>query len=211
MWTDLPLFPGSAYYYVWFQDDRFVEQVYTYVPQELEKKASLLKQFGLYEEKELKHDQSIPKTKELNKVYLLKYYVSEEAITFRLSNGVIQVKNAYMMGNRLRWLILYLQYSSTFSSTISWFCTMRARNWCLLIQNASWHVTTPTTFCVQQALKSLKPFNMLFLSYNYKTVVDERLCRRKDGRDMRRNKTLPWYLSIHTIAVNISAWISGLT
>lgn len=28
---------------------------------------------------------------QLNKIYLLKYYVSEEAITFRLSNGVVQV------------------------------------------------------------------------------------------------------------------------
>lgn len=74
------------------KDDRYVEQIYRHVPYELEKKASLLQKFGTYEEKELKHDQSIPKTKQLNKVYLLKYYVSEEAITFRLSNGVIQVK-----------------------------------------------------------------------------------------------------------------------
>ncbi|GAN04909.1 protein serine/threonine kinase [Mucor ambiguus] len=84
---------GSAYYYVSYraEDDRYVEQIYTHVPHELEKKASLLQRFGAYEEKELKHDQSIPKSKQLNKVYLLKYYVSKEAITFRLSNGVIQL------------------------------------------------------------------------------------------------------------------------
>ncbi|KAL9539591.1 hypothetical protein MBANPS3_010176 [Mucor bainieri] len=83
----------SAYYYVSYraEEDRYVEQVYANLPQELEKKAKLLQRFGAYEEKELKHDQSIPKTKRLNKVYLLKYYVSEEAITFRLSNGVIQL------------------------------------------------------------------------------------------------------------------------
>ncbi|KAG1107395.1 hypothetical protein G6F42_016380 [Rhizopus arrhizus] len=78
---------SSAYYYVSYraEDDRYVEQIYTNVPSELNKKVSLLQKFGMYEERELKHDQSIPKTKQLNKIYLLKYYVSEEAITFRLT------------------------------------------------------------------------------------------------------------------------------
>lgn len=98
-WTDWLLtcfryvYIHSAYYYVSYrpEDDRYVEQIYTQVPSELEKKVHLLQKFGNYEEKELKHDQSIPKTAQLNKIYLLKYYVSEEAITFRLSNGAVQL------------------------------------------------------------------------------------------------------------------------
>ncbi|KAI8641306.1 hypothetical protein BD408DRAFT_418302 [Parasitella parasitica] len=84
---------SSAYYYVSYraEDDRYVEQIYNNIPPELEKKAKLLHKFGSYEEKELKHDQTIPKTTQLNKIYLLKYYVDEEAITFRLSNGAVQL------------------------------------------------------------------------------------------------------------------------
>lgn len=108
---------GSAYYYVSYraEDDRYVEQIYTNVPSELNKKVSLLQKFGMYEEKELKHDQPIPKTKQLNKIYLLKYYVSEEAITFRLSNGAVQVKSLYHEHRTP--LIDILQNSSTFSNT----------------------------------------------------------------------------------------------
>ncbi|CEP11079.1 hypothetical protein [Parasitella parasitica] len=84
---------SSAYYYVSYraEDDRYVEQIYNSVPAELEKKARLLQKFGSYEQKELKHDQTIPKTTQLNKTYLLKYYVDQEAITFRLSNGAVQL------------------------------------------------------------------------------------------------------------------------
>lgn len=79
--------PGSrgAYIESNYEDDR--------IPPELKKKKELLDSFKKYTIDFLPMDFSVPQTTEITKIRLLKYIVvSDLCITFRLSNGVFQVR-----------------------------------------------------------------------------------------------------------------------
>ncbi|OBZ91180.1 Serine/threonine-protein kinase plo1 [Choanephora cucurbitarum] len=74
------------------EDNRYVEQEYTTIPAELKKKCHILKQFRIYEGPELVHRQVAPKATKCTKIHLFKYFVTDNAIAFRLNNGVLQVR-----------------------------------------------------------------------------------------------------------------------
>lgn len=84
----------SHYYYIYhrIEDNRYVEQEYAEIPPLLKKKCAILNQFRDYEGPELAHETSHPKTTKLTRIHLFKYNVSDQAIAFRLNNGVVQVK-----------------------------------------------------------------------------------------------------------------------
>jgi hypothetical protein len=89
------MYYSSHYYHIYhrIEDDRYVEQEYAEIPSTLKKKCAILNQFRDYEGPELAHETWHPKTTKLTRTHLFKYNVSDQAIAFRLNNGVVQVNN----------------------------------------------------------------------------------------------------------------------
>lgn len=83
------------YYYIYQQQHStgYIESTYTHdqFPANLEKKRYILQQFKYYNATNLDVDYGTPKASYPTGTHVLKYAVDKNAISFKLSNGVVQV------------------------------------------------------------------------------------------------------------------------
>ncbi|KAI9469947.1 MAG: kinase-like domain-containing protein [Benjaminiella poitrasii] len=91
--STLTLNDPSYYHYTERKNHEIIEKEFeeAKVPVELKKKCAILNKFKSYEGKKLKREYGVPKATTCTTTRLYKYFVSDDAIAFRLSNDVIQV------------------------------------------------------------------------------------------------------------------------